>query len=155
MMRCTCGRVFGIKPFLVVLNLYLGRLHHITVSHDKTHSNRWCQWTEIFRLRPHLSKQSTYRTVNFCNRDIGLEELYWTDPLSHPNYAEPKSSSVTRSKFPYEQSTSSRVTDGYFHSLKPVLIHRSTDQQSNTLIIRTLGKDEDKKRHAYYGTTLV
>ena len=27
---------------LVVLNFYLERLHHVTISHDKARSNRWC-----------------------------------------------------------------------------------------------------------------
>ena len=35
---------------------------------------RWCQWPELFRLRPLLSVPSTYSTVNFCNRNIDLEE---------------------------------------------------------------------------------
>ena len=56
---------------LVLLNLCLKRLHHVTISHDKARSNCWFQWPELFR---------TYRTVNFCKWDSdagNLSALTW------------------------------------------------------------------------------
>ena len=61
----------------VVLNFYLGTLHRVTISHDKARSNRWCQWSEMYRLR--LSEPSKCRKVNLCNWDDSLEESSWND----------------------------------------------------------------------------
>ena len=71
MIEISCWRLFlyfggevweGIwnKTHWVVLNFWLERLHHVTISHDKALLNRLCQWPELIRA---------YRTVNFCNRD--------------------------------------------------------------------------------------
>ena len=55
------------QTHLVVLNLNLERLHYVTISHHKARSSRWYQWCELYR---------TFITVNFCNRDIGVRNLF-------------------------------------------------------------------------------
>ena len=65
------------QTYLEVLNFYLGSLHRVTISHDKARSNRWCQWSEMFRLRPPLSEPSKCWKVNLCNWDNSLEESSW------------------------------------------------------------------------------
>ena len=55
------------QTHMVILNFCLKRVHHVTISHDKTCSNRWCQWPVLFR--------TMYRMVSFCNWDVALQKL--------------------------------------------------------------------------------
>ena len=61
-----CGRVFEIKPIWWFLNFYVERLHHVALSHDRVHSNRWCRWAKPSRHSILLPSQ-TYRLVNCCS----------------------------------------------------------------------------------------
>ena len=70
--------------------------------------------TRVVLLRPLLSEPLTYRTVEFCNRDSGLEESCCID-------IGPSRIQSPDANFIYEQSTVSRMTDAYIYSLKPVL----------------------------------
>ena len=72
------------------------RLLVLNISH--TSSNLWCQWPELFRPRPLLTKPSTYRTIDFCNQDNGSEEFRW---IGRPT---PDSTSITEGKFIHKQS---------------------------------------------------
>ena len=109
------------------MNFCLERLNRVTMSHNKARSNRRCQWPELFRLRPLLSEPSTYRKVNFSNRDNGLKKSCWSQ-VQQPE-----------ANFLYEQSSSSMMTGAYIYSLKTVLEHGPTDQQSKFVTIRTFG----------------
>ena len=62
------------QTHLVVLNFCLDRLHHVTISHDKVHSNRRCEWSELFRTE-----------FNSCNQDSGL---HWENYISIPFQSE-------------------------------------------------------------------
>ena len=74
-----CGRYLESNPFSGI-EFSLERLHHLTISHDKANSKRWCQWPELL---------ITYRTINFCYRYRGARNLsvsMWVQEFkfSHP-----------------------------------------------------------------------
>ena len=119
-------RRYQIQIHLVVLNSFIERLHRVTLSHVKATWNCWCQCPEVFKLRRLLSEPLKYRTVNFWNRDSGLEKSCCID--IYPNQVQSPDAD-----FLYEQATLSRMTDAYIYSLKQVLEHGPTDQQSHTL----------------------
>ena len=76
----SCGRVSGIKPIWWFLNFYLERFHHVSLSDDKIHSNRWCQWSKLSRHRILLPSQ-TYRSVNSCSHGNGF--CFWLKRCRH------------------------------------------------------------------------
>ena len=98
------------QTHLVVLNFCFERLHHVTLSHDKARSNRWCQWHVLFR--------TTYKTVRFFKWDSvrNFPVSIWVRAQVYS----------TDANFLYDQSTFfSRLTDEYINLLKLVLEPRT------------------------------
>ena len=94
------------QTHFVVLNFCLERLQHVTISHDKARSIRWCQWPELFR---------THRTVNFCNGDNGVRNISESTWVQEFRFSHPMQIFYMISR------TLSRMTNRYIYSLETFL----------------------------------